>query len=155
MHLTVDGREPGSEITADSGVVLGFLIAWESHYPLKRVELVYNGTVIAEKIFDHGSTGGQLEADIPVTSDGWVAARAGSDTRDSFAQPIFAHTSPVYLRSGVNGPEKKAAARWFDGEIDRSLEWVNTRGRFYNDTQRREVVDLFREGQAVYRGMIT
>jgi len=155
LHLTVDGRDPGSEITADSGQVLGSLITWESHYPLNRVEIVYNGTVIAEKIFDNGSTGGQLEADIPVTSDGWVAARAGSDTRDSFAQPIFAHTSPVYLKSGVNGPEKKAAARWFDGEIERSLDWVNTRGRFYNDAQRREVVDLFREGQAVYRGMIT
>ena len=83
LHLTVDGRDPGSEITADSGQVLGSLITWESHYPLNQVEMVYNGTVIAEKIFDNGSTGGQLEADIPVTSDGWVAAVASGVQQES------------------------------------------------------------------------
>jgi hypothetical protein len=115
--------------------------------------VVLNGAVVAAQSFEDGSTGGQFEADVSVTSDGWVAARAASDTRDSFAQPIFAHTSPVYLRTGVEGPEKKEAAGRFDDEIEQSLEWVRARGRFYTDVQRREVTDLFREGQKVYRSI--
>jgi hypothetical protein len=117
------------------------------------VEVVLNGAVVAAQSFEDGSTGGQFEADVSVTSDGWVAARAASDTRDSFAQPIFAHTSPVYLKAGIDGPEKKEAAGWFDGQIERSLDWVRTRGRFYTDAQRREVIDLFREGQKAYRSI--
>ena len=128
-------------------------MSWESHYRLKRVELVQNGTVIAAESFEDGSTAGRFEADVSAASDGWIAARAASDTRDSFAQPIFAHTSPVYLKAGVDGPEKKEAAGRFDDEIERSLEWVRARGRFYTDAQRREVIDLFREGQKVYRSI--
>ena len=153
LHLTVEGQGPGDEIAVKAGRTLGASVRWESHYPLKRVELVLNGTVIAAESFEDGSTGGQFEADVSAASDGWLAARAASDTRDSFAQPIFAHTSPVYLKAGVDGPEKKEAAGWFDGQIERSLEWVRTRGRFYTDAQRREVVDLFREGQEVYRSI--
>ena len=155
LHLTVDGLEPGSEMEVDPGQVLGTSVRWESHYPLKQVELVYNGTVVKAESFEEGSTAGLFEADISATSDGWIAARAASDTRDSFAQPVFAHTSPVYLRAGVDGPEKKEAARWFDREIEGSLEWVNTRGRFYTDGQRKEVADLFREGQNVYRSILS
>ncbi len=85
--------------------------------------------------------------------DGWVAARLSSDARDSFYQPIFAHTSPVYVKTGQDSAEKKESARWFDDSIERSLEWVRARGRFYTDAQRQEVVDLFREGQQVYRAI--
>ena len=153
LHLSVDGRGPGDEVTVEAGRTLEASVSWESHYALERVELVQNGAVIAAESLEGGSTGGQFQADVPVVSDGWVAARAASDTRDSFSQPIFAHTSPVYLRAGVDGPEKKDAADWLDGQIERSLDWVRTRGRFYTDAQRREVVDLFRQGQEVYRSI--
>ena len=84
-------------------------------------------------------------------SDGWVAARLWSQARDSFAQPVFAHTSPVYVTTGAAGPEEMAAAAYFDDAIERSLAWVGSKGKFYTDKQRREVIDLFREGQQVYR----
>ena len=94
------------------------------------------------------------ETDVTVASDGWVAARLSSDARDSFSQPVFAHTSPVYVKVGADSSEKKAAARWFDDSIERSLEWVGTKGKFYSDAQRREVADLFRRGQEVYRAIL-
>ena len=154
LFLTVQGQEPGSEIDAGAGEHLSTLIRWQSHYPIKRVELLFNGSVVAQDIFAEGSTEGVLEADVEVAADGWIAARASSDVRDSFFQPIFAHTSPLYVRVGRAGEEKKNAAAWFSDAIERSLEWVRTKGRFYNDTQRQEVVDLFREGQSIYRRIL-
>ena len=70
-----------------------------------------------------------------VASDGWIAARLSSDARDSYLQPIFAHTSPVYVKAGVGGPERQDAARWFDDSIERSLGWVSNKGKFYTDSQ--------------------
>ena len=154
LFLTVDGEEPGSQIETTPGKVLSALVRWQSHYPVKRIELVSNGSVVAAEDFPHGSTGGHLNADITVRSDGWLAARASSDIRDSFLQPVFAHTSPVYVKAGVDGQEKREAAAWFDKAIETSLEWVRTKGKFYTDTQRREVADLFREGQKVYKAMV-
>ena len=154
LSLLVDGREPGGAVEASPGSRLSTLVNWKSHHLITRVEVLFNGHVVAQESYPEGSTGGHLEADVVASSDGWVAARLSSDARDSFLEPIFAHTSPVYVKCGLDSPEKKAAARAFDEAIERSLEWVGGKGKFYNDEQRREVVDLFRQGQQVYRAML-
>ena len=154
LDLTVGGQEPGGEVEASVGQAVPASVSWQSHYPIHRVEILYNGAVAAQKAYPEGSTGGHLEVDVHADSDGWIAARISSNARDSFSQPVFAHTSPVYVAVGREGAEKEAAARWFDGSIERSLEWVRARGRYYSDAQRQEVVDLFREGQEVYRRML-
>ena len=154
VTLSVQGEEPGSEIESAPGERLSTLVTWKSHYPISRVEVLFNGNVVAQEPFPQGSKEGHLEADVSAPSDGWMAARLSSDARDSFLQPVYAHTSPVYVKAGADGPEKEAAARWFDDSIERSLEWVGSKGKFYTDNQRREVLDLFRQGQDVYRAML-
>jgi hypothetical protein len=42
-------------------------------------------------------------------------------------------------------------AAFFVRALDRSMEWVQTKGRFTRNHQREEVVELFRRGQEVYR----
>jgi hypothetical protein len=154
LTLSVDNQAPGAEVEASSERRLSTLVNWKSHYPISRVEVVSNGAVVAAESYPQGSTEGRLEADVVAESDGWVAARVSSEARDSYLQPIFAHTSPVYVRAGGDGPHKQDAARRFIAEIDASLELVNKKGKFYKDAQRREVVDLFRQGQEVYRAML-
>ena len=153
LHLTVQGQEPGSSLEASVDEALAALVSWQSHYAVHRIELLFNGNVVASRSFEQGSHEGTMESDVPATADGWLAARLFSDTRDSFAQPIFAHTSPIYVTVGRAGEEKIAAAKWLDQSIERSLEWVSKKGRFYNDSQRAEVVDLFREGRQVFRAI--
>ena len=97
---------------------------------------------------------GNLKADICVPADGWIVARLSSSTRDSFSQPIFAHTSPVYIKTGLKSAEMKNAAAFFDQEIEDSLIWVGTKGKFYNNRHRKEVIDLFREGQQIYKSLL-
>ena len=116
--------------------------------------MLLNGNVVAGESYPQGSSDGHLEAEVVAESDGWIAARLSSEARDSFLEPIYAHTSPVYVKCGVDGPEKKAAAAGFDEAIERSMDWVRTKGKFYTDSQRREVVDLFRQGQQAYRDML-
>jgi hypothetical protein len=154
LTLSVDGRAPGAEIEATAGRQLSGLVNWKSHYPVNQVELVSNGAVVASESFPEGSTEGNLEADVAAETDGWVAARVSSTARDSYFQPVFAHTSPVYVNAGSDGPHKLDAARHFVAEIDDSLELVTKKGKFYTDAQRSEVVDLFRQGQEIYRGML-
>ncbi len=154
LFLSVEGRELGAEIDASPGDRLSALVRWQSHYPIHRVELIFNGNVVAHQVFEDGSTEGHLEGDIAVPADGWMAARLSSDARDSFFQPVFAHTSPIYVKTGLASQEKRNAASSFNDAIEGSLEWVRKKGRFYTDGQRQEVVDLFREGQEVYRAMM-
>ena len=107
LFLDVNGEAPGGQIETKPGELLSAKVSWTSHYPIKSVDILYNGKVVANKLLINGSRQGALESDITVGPDGWIAARLSSDIRDSFAQPVFAHTSPIYLKSGLLGGSKK------------------------------------------------
>ena len=154
LSLTVADKMLGEEIYAQQGQSMPAVTSWTSHYPIHRAEIIFNGKVVAAESYPEGSKAGTLTADVTLSNDGWISSRLFSDARDSFAQPIWAHTSPIYVKTGVASPEKKQAAVWFDDQIEKSLEWVTKKGKFYTDSQRKEVVDLFKQGQAVYRGMV-
>src|SRR4029079_7630084 len=96
---------------------------------------------------------GELTLGLSAPADGWVAARLSSQVRDSFFQPVSPHTSPVYIQTGRPALEQPTAAAFFERALDTALEWVDQKGRFHTDAQRRAVAMLFKEGQAVYRSL--
>ena len=153
VFLTVNELGPGSVVDSTPGGRITASVRWQSHYPVHRVELILNGQAAESRAFPEGSADGEMEVELTIDCDSWLGARLSSDARDSYAQPVFAHTSPAYVDTGVAGTHRREAAAGFDSAIERSLEWVREKGRFYTDRQRQEVVDLFREGQAVYRGI--
>ena len=155
LDITVDGCQVGETAQVTPGNDVTVNVEWSSHYAVHRVDVVANGAAPYTESFPHGSVRGSFECTVPVTSDGWIAARIGSNSRDSFAQPIWAHTSPVYVDAGGVAPPVRAAdAAWFIDRIDESLSWVGSGAKFYADVQRQEVVDLFRQGQDLYRRLV-
>ena len=107
--------------------------------------------MIASQPLAEGVKSGEFAVNFDAPSDGWLAARLSSHVRDSFFQPVYAHTSPVYVAAGRRAPEQPEAAMYFDRAIDHALEWVQHKAKFRNDVQRREVMSLFRECQEVYK----
>ena len=155
LYLSVSGEQPGAILCPERGARVPIHASWNSHHPITRIEIVLNGAVVVRQDFPEGRTRGVVESEIILESDGWIAARLGSSSRDSFNQPIWAHTSPVYIRgTEVQSPASKVSARFYDEQIDEGIKWVKTKGRFYNDSQRKEIVDLFRNGQDWYRRLI-
>jgi hypothetical protein len=152
IFLEVNEQGPGAEVECAVDASLTVTVRWESHYAVERVEVLWNGTVIASrKLEGVGAHTGELTVSYVVPSDGWVAARLASHVRDSFFQPIYAHTSPVYVVAGKRAPERAQAAAHFDRALDEAVTWVEEKGKFRNAQERNEVVTLFREGQAVYQ----
>lgn len=93
---------------------------------------------------------GSLRTRATVSADGWLAARLSGSTRDSFWQPVFAHTSPTWVTSGVTGAKAGVAARAFVRALDDAILRVETSGRFHDARQKAEVRDLYRAGQVAY-----
>ena len=59
-----------------------------------------------------------------------------------------------HIGHGIGQYAQQDAAAWFIDSIDRSLQWVGSRGKFYTDAQRREVLDLFLQGRDAYVKML-
>ena len=156
LFLTADGAMPGGQIDSPNGSrrKLSGVISWNSHYPINRVELVHNGRVAQRKEFNEApQQRGEWGLDLEIETDGWIAARAYGDARDSFAQSIYAHTSPVQIGTGRPPSIAQESAGFFVRSIDDSIDWISRIGKFTKDEQREEILHLFHEGRKVYAGL--
>jgi hypothetical protein len=130
-------------------------ITWNSYYNIDQIELIFNGNIIENFLINDQQKKGIIDKDIIVPNDGWIAARIKSETRDSFFQPVWAHTSPIYISVGNDKIlERVSSANHFIKKIDESLEWIDKKGKFYSNKQRKEILDLHREAKSLYKKLV-
>ncbi len=154
LFLRVGDQRPGEVIWTEPGRDLEVEVAWESYHPVGCIELVLNGEILATRKLAPGERRGQWRLSFLVQEDGWLAARLESQARDSYYQPQFAHTSPVWLQTGRLPAGRSASAAFFVNSLDDALQWVKTRGRFATERQRAEVAGLLRTGQDEFRHLL-
>jgi hypothetical protein len=154
LLLRADGREPGDLLDVRPGRGVEVEVVLEGCYPVHRIEIVLDGEVVRAWDRPAGVTGETFRERVEVEADGWLAARCFSDARDSFLQEYYAHTSPMYLRTGRGNPLRPRDAHWFVERLDEALEvWIGRRFRYASDGQREAVRDLFRQAQDRYASM--
>jgi hypothetical protein len=128
----IDGKLPGELFRSSEDYVGPFKLTGKilSEFPLEKVEVITNGRITASlSVASHQTPQGawrcDLNADIPVTSSGWVCLRCTEQRPDRRLR--FAHTAP--WRFEVPGKplrpsqqEKDYLIRRVSDEIDRSRE---------------------------------
>ena len=50
----------------------------------------------------------------------------------------------------MNSAEGNESALFFVDSIEKSMEWIGNKGRYYNQKQRLEVLDLFKNAKEFY-----
>ncbi len=154
LDMKVNDAPIGSTLPIDGGGKLEVELTFRSHYPVVAAEIVADGAVVHRQGFSQeGTHDGVVRCELLAERDGWVAARLWGDARDSFDQPVYAHTSPTWFHCGAMPEARADAARFFLDSIDESLKWIGTVGRYNNDEQREDVRELFRRGREVYSGL--
>jgi hypothetical protein len=141
IFLSVNGKEPGDEISLPAGKHR-VRVKVELRSPAgkeDRLELIVNGAArpVANEIeIDRGS---------------WIAARVMGPWRRSVLNDTatFAHTSPIYVRVGGELARSADDARFWVEWIDKLITRATTRG-LKDEARRTEVVNLFRKAQAIY-----
>ncbi|HOG48003.1 MAG TPA: CehA/McbA family metallohydrolase [Anaerolineae bacterium] len=154
LFVRVDGCRPGDVVRAGPDHDLETEVAWESCHAVERIELVLNGEVLSVREVSSGERHGLWRFPWRPQEDGWLAARLVSRVRDSYYQPVFAHTSPVWLHVGRPAAARAASAAFFVKSLDKVLQWVHACARFADEEQRAEVTDLFRSGQDEFRRLL-
>lgn len=147
VTFTVDGKGPGSTVVSKGRIQVSASVV--SRVPFDRIEIVQDGRVVA----DQASVGGRevrLERELDVEEGGWIAARVSGTAKTYAGFPVFAHTTPVYLR--VDGaPFRRAEAIGASiDEIDRSIRVIRQSYRFDSDSQRALAIGKFNEGRTAF-----
>jgi len=152
LLFTADGHAPGEEIKFGSG---GGKVEVQANatcfFPIHRLEVMFNGRVVASRERPEGSRELTLNEKVQVPGPGWIAARCSSRYRSAGYGQVrgtIAHTSPVYIV--VPGQElfSPPAAAYFLNLIDGAQTWVESLAT-RPDTERFEkTVRLFRDARA-------
>jgi hypothetical protein len=97
IEFRADGHMPGDDIRLGAGGgAVEVVVEATSYVPFHRLEVVYNGKVVASREDQAGTRQMKLAERVTVPGPGWLAARCGSRVA-STRFGVAAHTSPVYL----------------------------------------------------------
>jgi hypothetical protein len=132
MELTVGDSTPGDTIKLTSPGTARVRARGWSQSPLDKLELIYNGRVVA-----HGQSSADklevtLDHELRLERTGWVAARvSGPPVPDLSIGPQNAHSNPVYVELAGSKLDSKADAEYFLAWIDRLEADLNRRNRMH------------------------
>ncbi len=101
VWFSVADRYPGSVVDVLSGSTITIRALARSIEPFERLQIVNDGAVIAEVVPEGPPYTATIEKEVPVSASGWFAARCWGKNyvfTSVNAEPIGAHTSPVYVR---------------------------------------------------------
>jgi len=101
VTLSVDGREPGDTVALSGPGTVAVHAAVRSIFPLRKLEVVRNGEVVA-RAEANGARQAEITEELRIDGNSWIACRAtGTDFHlDEWGRRVFAHTSPVYVACG-------------------------------------------------------
>jgi len=135
IEFTIEGELPGTRLSYESYPqtvrVKASAQAMDSNLP---VEIVVNGKVIA--------SGNDLDQDIVLEDSCWVAARCQ-----------HAHTSPVYVTMAGRTRGNAKDAEDFINVIERLENWIKTKARFDNDSQKQTLLNVLDQGRNIYKAI--
>lgn len=178
LLCTVEGRNPGQEISIRKNTPVKVTAEVWSQFPLDRLEIVANGKVIAEKIVEKNQSYTKLEMQFIPSGSCWIAARAHQFTEEdrdngvSFMQrrdhgsgptflnkyygtlrpeTTFAHTSPSYVLVDRLPIRSKEDAEYFVTYLENGISWLKKSGRFPSEDAKQEVLTTYKKGQEMFR----
>jgi hypothetical protein len=149
LFVTVDGKEPGSELAIKSGTPLSVDIHAISATPVSRIDIVHQGRVL-KQIDVEPVTGIRRKEKITVPNSGWLAVRCLGRSENPNLSPAsaFAHTSPFYVLVDGRPIRSPEDARYFHDHfsafVKRSLPRVK------NEQIRRLLESKCRDALAKY-----
>jgi TolB protein len=156
--LEVNGKSPGEtcELTEAGNVRVAVTV--ESYVPFNKIEVIVNGKVAAHDLAAGDSAGlrvRRLDFELPIGRSSWIALRVrGPESPFVFDGPVWAHTSPVYVKIAGQRIASRQDAEYFVDWIEQTLRVVDARNRFATVENRRRVESLFRRAQDEFRKLV-
>jgi TolB protein len=153
LSLNVDGHRPNTQrLGPTRRRTVRAEVTWNSAFPVDRVEIVGDGEVVMSWQLARGESEGTLAANFGPRDYGWIAARCYGAGPTRFDQPLWAHTSPVYLDK-VPTARRRAGARYFTARLRESERWIRAKGRFDQEAHRTRTLELYGEARERFEAL--
>jgi hypothetical protein len=130
LDFSVNTMFVGDTLQLETTTDVRCLCRVQSQFPVDRIELIYNGQVVAEIPVDGDARSVTSERSLNLDKSGWIALRAsGPREPDQPSATLFAHTSPIYVEIADRPLDAREDAEYFLQWTDRLWESVRRRDR--------------------------
>ena len=159
LEFSVNGREAGDtvQLTPD-GATLAVQARAVSIEPYDVLEIIYNGRVVLRAEPRGKRFEAEIEAELEVETGGWLAARAHGVKMLPYGatwwqQPVFAHTSRVYIKMPGKPAAAAESAALFLDQLTYLENWARHRASFPTPANREETLQLVEQAKAIYQSL--
>ena len=151
LEFSVGPHQLGDTIKLDVARDFTVLVKAQSNFPMAKVEVIYNGEVVATVPLSDSKQQATLEKSFKLDRSGWLALRAsGPGHLDHPVGALDAHTSPIYVQLAGSPSGARTDAEIFLKWIDRLSLALRLRDRVPNDDLRKHVQNQLEAARAVY-----
>lgn len=156
LELSVEGQGPGASLARLRGERLSVTVSALSLEPYDVLQVIQDGRVVASAAPAGDRHEARIEAILDVDRDGWIAARAHGRTMLEYGPtwrriPVFAHTSPIYIKVPGRPAEAGESARLFLEQLGFLERWVDGEAHLPSPGDRLEAHSLIDRAADVYR----
>jgi hypothetical protein len=159
LEFSVNGSDPGSVIPLKPGdAKLRVTARAVSIEPYDTLELLYNGRVIRRAKPSGRWMEARIDDTIDVDRGGWIAARAHGRKMLQYGatwwkQPVFAHSSPVYLEMEGRPAPAADSARLFLEQLEYLERWAQKDANFPRPENRDEALRSIGKAREIYQNL--
>lgn len=159
LEFSVDGLQIGDTLKLKDAGMVKVEASAASQYPLDRIEVLYNGQVVANgapaKDAQAGLVLSELEKRIPLNRSGWLALRvSGPSVPDVKGEAVYAHTSPIYVSVAGKPAGSAEDARYLLQWIDKLWTTVQERDRIPGEQRKAEIAAEVEQARKYYQDII-
>jgi hypothetical protein len=157
LFFTINGQEPGSAIDVPAETkTIQVRAEAHSQVPFERLEVIHNGTVVAEQEASSIPAQAILETELSISESSWFAARCWGEQQVQASicpQLASAHTSAIYVRlAGQLMIPRADAVRGVLDQCDqfgKMLDRLNRQGQFASQADRQRFTGLLQEARQI------
>ncbi|MBI3467300.1 MAG: CehA/McbA family metallohydrolase [Planctomycetes bacterium] len=156
LELSVSGKDLGEVVSLPNAGNVQITGRAVGRVDFQRVELVQNGRVVhsAGSRSRAGHFVAEISLSLKVTEPCWLALRIppppipedpqlqAAVPLNELGQPLFAHTSPIYVELGGKAVFDPAVAKDLLAEVERNRSLIAQEALFANDDERAAVLDV-------------
>ncbi len=165
LEFRVAGRKLGDTVKLDTPGNVEIVARAIGRLDFERIELIENGKVVKTQAShpEEGHFLAEMRLPLQIDASSWLALRLPpqpvKDDPDLTApvplnelgQPLFAHTSPIYVEVAGRRIFDRAVAESLIPEMEQSLEQINKQGFFADEEEKARVRSVYVEGIEVLK----
>jgi hypothetical protein len=156
LDFRVGTSGPGDTISLGEPTELRIEASAAGRVDFGRLELVQNGEVVGTSPAElhDGLYAARIDRMLPIGEACWLAVRVTGTGTNEFGQPVFAHSSPVYVTLAGRAVALRADLQFLLGELEQARKEITEKAHFEEGSQRDRILAIYDEAAARLRARL-